>query len=390
VTNLSKRDLGRIDAAVLRSERRPRNDTYRGPRETPLRHVTAATHAIEVTSATPDSLGYPAQILFFNGSSWTPEIEVRAVRIGGGTLGVGHYPPGRLMYVGEHGGNQYGVYGVHPGNGSVLVKALEFDADESMWSAHTVSDDLSPGLTIWLVSLYGTTDEFSFDAGTIYDAVALSIEAHHPVYGSVDNARLNGSLQGRGGYVSAGAQTIVGPKTFIDNLRVTPHPDLANPEGLVSISASGQIELLSRMMFVDYVPQLKLRSWTSPANDGFAEVLFDDGPGRGGCFLTHHLSCHDDGVSSSYAFEYSVADGFAVFTLSSGSKFAIGADIGPTGTDPVGNEFVGGIIKTIGGGTAPYTPSNSADWAGDPTDLKNAVDRLAAALAAGATGVPVP
>jgi len=36
-----------------------------------------------------------------------------------------------------------------------------------------------------------------------------------------------------------------------------------------------------------------------------------------------------------------------------------------------------------------YLPNNSADWSGDPTDLANAVDRLAAAVA-GLLGGPIP
>lgn len=80
--------------------------------------VAQIVHALEVTSATPDSDGYPARIHNYDGTTWEAEYEeCRAVKIGGGTLGLGFYPPGVLKRVTTDGMHVYGVHrGTDPGD----------------------------------------------------------------------------------------------------------------------------------------------------------------------------------------------------------------------------------------------------------------------------------
>lgn len=96
----------------------------------------------------------------------------------------------------------------------------------------------------------------------------------------------------------------------------------------------------------------------------------------------------------------------------SGGNTASGADTTSTGSKPVytiedagieyfgtwgtgggGDTIVGGLVTALGspptGATVGYTPSNSADWSGDPTDVAAALNRLAAAVA-GLLGTAVP
>ena len=88
----------------------------------PAQPAAYVVHAIEVTSATADSYGYPARIQTFDGTTWSDTYEeCRAVKIGGGTLTVGFYPPGRLMRVASNGMH---VYGVHPGGAGSTISVV--------------------------------------------------------------------------------------------------------------------------------------------------------------------------------------------------------------------------------------------------------------------------
>lgn len=86
--------------------------------------------AIEVTSSTADTYGYPARIQTYDGTNWSDTYEAcRAVQIGstiaGAVLATGFYPIGRLMYVSPTGLH---VYGVHSGS---VFTAQEVDASPS-------------------------------------------------------------------------------------------------------------------------------------------------------------------------------------------------------------------------------------------------------------------
>lgn len=114
--------------------------------------------AIEVTSAVADSDGYPARIQLFDGTSWTDNYaECRAVKIGGGTLSAGFYPPGRLMRVADSGLH---VYGVHPGG--TELNGLTFTSD----TGSTADADNGNGLVWWNNATQSSATVLYFDNQT--------------------------------------------------------------------------------------------------------------------------------------------------------------------------------------------------------------------------------
>jgi hypothetical protein len=81
-------------------------------------------------------------------------------------------------------------------------------------------------------------------------------------------------------------------------------------------------------------------------------------------------------------------NGITVSTSSTGSTGGA-SSTGPTGMDgPTGPTGTDGPIGPTGP-TPTYTPLTPAVWAGSPTTIQDAVDRIAALLFA-QTGVPIP
>lgn len=127
---------------------------------TPTSHSAPIVQAIEVTSSTADADGYPARIQLFDGTSWTDSYaECRAVKIGGGTLATGFYPPGRLMGVSPTGLH---IYGVHPGAAAASgteLKGLTFTSDTDS----TADSDPGAGLFKWNNATQSSASFLYFD-----------------------------------------------------------------------------------------------------------------------------------------------------------------------------------------------------------------------------------
>lgn len=125
-------------------------------------NVAPICQAIEVTSSTADTYGYPARIQTYDGSTWSDTYETcRAVQIGstiaGAVLATGFYPIGRLMYVSPTGLH---VYGVFPGSGaSVELKGLTFTSD----TGSTADSDPGAGLFKWNNATQSSATVLYFD-----------------------------------------------------------------------------------------------------------------------------------------------------------------------------------------------------------------------------------
>lgn len=107
-------------------------------------------------------------------------------------------------------------------------------------------------------------------------------------------------------------------------------------------------------------------NYTGDFDGGAVTIAGGEGPHGGGVYII-------GGSSGSYA---------TYGAIEIGRSYTSAINIGQGGGTPT-TTTVYGIFN------APYAPTNSGDWDGDPTTIKAALDRLAAAYKA-LTGDPVP
>lgn len=154
----------------------------------PSSHTAPILQAIEVTSATADADGYPARILTFDGSNWNRTYdEVRAVKIGGGTLNTG-YAIGRLMRVADSGRHIYGILvelpaasGSQIANGKVFNLATE--NPENTWRDTGFTFTLpSPGTYLLTVDTAWQVRNSAINTGRIkvalFNGASIWLDSH--------------------------------------------------------------------------------------------------------------------------------------------------------------------------------------------------------------------